>query len=109
MDLARFRDLCLNLPGATESFPFGPETPVYKAANGRVFAITTEPDEPEASFTAKADPEDAEALRGQYASITPGYHMNKRHWITVLLDGSVPDDLLMEIVAESHRLVRPRL
>ena len=109
MDLARFRDLCLNLPGATESFPFGPETPVYKAANGRVFAITTEPDEPEASFTAKADPEDAEALRGQYAGITPGYHMNKRHWITVLLDDTVPDDLVVEIITESHRLVAPRI
>ena len=109
MDPAGLRDLCLNLPGATESFPFGPETPVYKAANGKVFAITTEPDDPAASFTAKADPEDAEALREEYAAITPGYHMNKRHWITVLLDGTVPDDLVVEIVAESHRLVAPRI
>ena len=109
MDIAGFRDVCLNLRGATESFPFGPETPVYKAANGKVFAITTEPDDPDASFTAKADPEDAEALRAQYPAITPGYHMNKRHWVTVLLDGSVPDDLVVEIVTESHRLVSPRI
>jgi predicted DNA-binding protein (MmcQ/YjbR family) len=109
VQLADLRETCLNLPGATESFPFGPETPVYKAANGKVFAITTEPDDPEASFTAKADPEDAEALRAQYPAITPGYHMNKRHWVTVLLDGSVPDDLVVEIVAESHRLVAPRI
>jgi predicted DNA-binding protein (MmcQ/YjbR family) len=109
MDLAGLRDVCLNLPGATESFPFGPETPVYKTANGKVFAITTEPDDPRSSVTAKADPEDSEALREQYEAITPGYHMNKRHWITVLLDGSVPDDLVIEIVAESHRLVAPRL
>jgi predicted DNA-binding protein (MmcQ/YjbR family) len=109
MDTADLRDVCLSLRGATESFPFGPETPVYKAANGKVFAITTEPDDPAGSFTAKADPEDAEALRAQYQAITPGYHMNKRHWVTVLLDGSVPDDLVVEIVAESHRLVSPRL
>ena len=109
MDIAGFRVVCLNLRGATESFPFGPETPVYKAANGKVFAITTEPDDPDASFTAKADPEDAEALRAQYPAITPGYHMNKRHWVTVLLDGSVPDDLVVEIVTESHRLVSPRI
>ena len=109
MNLARLRDVCLNLPGAAESFPFGPETPVYKAANGKEFAITTEPDDPDASFTAKADPEDAEALRAQYPAITPGYHMNKRHWVTVLLDGSVPDDLVVEIVTESHRLVSPRI
>jgi len=109
VNLAGLRDICLNLPGATESFPFGPETPVYKAANGKVFAITTEPDDPVASVTAKADPEDAEAVRAQYPAITPGYHMNKRHWVTVLLDGSVPDDLLAEIVTESHRLVAPRI
>ena len=109
MNLAGLRDICLNLPGAAESFPFGPETPVYKAANGKVFAITTEPDDPVASVTAKVDPEDAEALRAQYPAITPGYHMNKRHWVTVLLDGSVPDDLLVEIVTESHRLVAPRI
>ena len=108
MDLAGLRDVCLNLPGATESFPFGPETPVYKAANGKVFAITTEPD-PRSSVTAKADPEDSEALREQYEAITPGYHMNKRHWITVLLDDTVPDDLVVEIVTESHRLVAPRI
>ena len=102
-----FRDVCLGLRGATESFPFGPETPVYKAANGKVFAIMTEPGDPSPAVTLKADPLDGEALRAQHPSIVPGYHMNKRHWLTVPLD--LDATLLVDLVTESHRLVAPRL
>jgi predicted DNA-binding protein (MmcQ/YjbR family) len=102
-----FRDVCLGLRGATESFPFGPETPVYKAANGKVFAILTEPGHPSPAVTLKAAPEDGEALRADHPEIIPGYHMNKRHWLTVPL--SVADDLLVDLVTESHRLVAPRI
>jgi predicted DNA-binding protein (MmcQ/YjbR family) len=109
MDISELRDICVNLPGATESFPFGPETPVYKAANGKVFAISTEPGAPSPSVTVKCDPDDGIALRADYPEITPGYHMNKRHWISVALDGAVPPDLVGDIVAESHRLVAPKL
>jgi predicted DNA-binding protein (MmcQ/YjbR family) len=108
MDGEEFRDVCLNLPGATETYPFGPETPVYKAANGKVFAITTARGEPSPSVTLKSDPEDGIALREQFSAVIPGYHMNKRHWITVALDGDVPADLLAELATESHRLVAPR-
>ena len=102
-----FRDVCLNLPGATESFPFGPETPVFKAANGKVFAIMSEPGDPSPTVTLKAAPEDGLAVRADHPTITPGYHMNKKHWLTVPLD--VDDQLLVDLVTESHRLVRPRL
>jgi len=102
-----FRDVCLNLPGATESFPFGPETPVYKAANGKVFAIMAEPGHPSPAVTLKAAPEDGLAVRADHPSIIPGYHMNKKHWLTVPLD--VDEGLLVDLVTESHRLVRPRL
>ena len=102
-----FRDVCINLPGATESFPFGPETPVYKAANGKVFAIMTEPGHPSPAVTLKAAPEDGLAVRADHPSIIPGYHMNKKHWLTVPLD--VDERLLVDLVTESHRLVRPRL
>ena len=102
-----FRDVCLGLRGAKESFPFGPETPVYKAANGKVFAIMSEPGDPSPAVTLKAHPDDGEALRAQHPSITPGYHMNKRHWLTVPLN--VADRLLVDLVTESHRLVAPRL
>ena len=81
-----FRDVCLNLPGATESFPFGPETPVFKAANGKVFAIMSEPGDPSPTVTLKAAPEDGLAVRADHPTITPGYHMNKKHWLTVPLD-----------------------
>lgn len=107
MDDLELRDVCLGLRGATESFPFGPETPVYKAANGKVFAIMTEPGDPSPAVTLKAHPLDGEALRAQHPSIIPGYHMNKRHWLTVPLD--VADALLVDLVTESHRLVAPRL
>jgi len=107
MDADEFREVCLNLPGATESFPFGPETPVYKAANGKVFAIMTEPGDPSPAVTLKAAPEDGLAVRAAHPTVTPGYHMNKRHWLTVPLD--VPSALLVDLVTESHRLVRPRL
>ena len=107
MDADGFREVCLNLPGATESFPFGPETPVFKAANGKVFAIMSEPGDPSPTVTLKAAPEDGLAVRAQYPSVTPGYHMNKRHWLMVPLD--VPETLLVDLVTESYRLVRPRL
>jgi predicted DNA-binding protein (MmcQ/YjbR family) len=107
MDAEEFREVCLNLPGASETFPFGPETPVYKAANGKVFAIMTEPGDPSPAVTLKCDPLDGIALRDAHPSITPGYHMNKRHWLTVPLD--LPAQLLVDLVTESHRLVRPRL
>jgi len=102
-----FREICLGLRGATESFPFGPETPVYKAANGKVFAIVSEPGDPSPAVTLKAHPHDGEALRQQHPTIIPGYHMNKRHWLTVPLD--LADRLLVDLVTESHRLVAPRL
>ena len=107
MDEQSFREVCLNLAGATESFPFGPETPVYKAANGKVFAIMTEPGDPSPNVTLKAAPEDGLAVRSEHPTITPGYHMNKKHWLTVPLD--VDEQLLVDLVTESHRLVRPRL
>jgi len=107
MDADEFREVCLNLPGAGESFPFGPETPVYKAANGKVFAIMTEPGDPSPAVTLKAAPEDGLAVRAKHPTVTPGYHMNKKHWLTVPLD--LPETLLVDLVTESHRLVRPRL
>ena len=109
MNLNDFRHVCLNLPGSTESYPFGPETPVFKAANGKVFAILSPLDAPSPAVTLKCDPEDGLALRSEFASIIPGYHMNKRHWLTVPLRGGVPDDLLVDLVTESHRLVKPRV
>ena len=102
MDIVTFRDYCLQLPGTTEDFPFDEQTLVFKV-KGKMFALTNV--DHFASFNAKATPEDCIALREQYSSITPGYHMNKKHWNTITLDGSVPDAVMTTLLKNSYDLV----
>lgn len=92
----------LGLPEVTEEEPFEPGVPVYKVA-GKVFAIY-QPGPP-ARITLKCDPEWALHLRAEYTGIVPGYHVNKRLWNTVSLDGSVPDDVLTDLVRHSYEQV----
>jgi predicted DNA-binding protein (MmcQ/YjbR family) len=108
MTPAQLRDFCLSLEQATETFPFGEETSVFKTSgNGKIFALSALTD---ASLTValKVDPEDSIALRAEFPQITPGYHLNKKHWITINLSGGVPDDLVEDLLRGSHDLVRPR-
>ena len=100
---SELRALCLSLPGAFEDFPFRPEVSVFKAG-GKMFALSTLADEP-LKVSVKCDPVLGEQLRGTYPSITPGYHLNKRHWLTITIDGSVPDELVADLVEGSHELV----
>ena len=97
------KEICLSLPDAREEFPFRPSLSVFKAG-GRIFAISDLDAEPP-SVSVKCDPDLGAQLRHSYASIVPGYHLDKRHWLTVTLDGSVPDDLVAELVRGSHELV----
>lgn len=102
-------EFCLSLPQAVETFPFGEETSVFKTGgNGKIFALSSLGGEPLA-VSLKCDPEESEALRAEFPQITPGYHLNKRHWITVVLDGDVPDDLVEQLIRGSHALVRPKI
>jgi predicted DNA-binding protein (MmcQ/YjbR family) len=104
--LAQF---CLSLPQATETFPFGEETSVFKTSgNDKIFALSSLDAEP-LSVSLKVDPQDSIALREEYAQITPGYHLNKKHWITIDLSGGVPDDLVESLIRGSHALVRPKV
>jgi len=103
MDLVDFCALCLSLPEVEETTPFGPETLVYKVG-GKIFALAT-PDEFPSRVNLKCDPDRAVALRDQYEGIIPGFHMNKRHWNTVTLDGSLPARLVRELVQHSYDLV----
>ncbi len=103
MDLPDAIEYCLSRPGAEETTPFGPDALVYKVG-GKMFALTM-PDDFPARINLKCDPERAVLLREEYESITPGYHMNKRHWNTVTLDGSVPSSLVRELIDLSHELV----
>jgi predicted DNA-binding protein (MmcQ/YjbR family) len=99
---ARVASWCLSLPGAAEDYPFGDEVAVFKAA-GKMFALLLDSDP--AKLTLKCDPNRAVALRERYRAIVPGYHSNKRHWNTIDLDGSVPEDELFELVDHSYELV----
>ena len=90
-------------PGARRDMPFGPDALVYKVLN-KMFALVAWQADP-LSISLKADPIDAVILRKQYQAIKPGYHMNKKHWNTVTLDGSVLDDELILMIDESYTLV----
>ena len=103
MELPDVIDHCLKLPGAEETQPFGPEALVYKVC-GKMFAVTSPEDFP-ASINLKCDPERAIELRDEYKGIKPGWHMNKKHWNTVVLDGTVPPKLVRELVEHSYQLV----
>lgn len=100
MDL---RELCLGFAGAEETYPFSPEATVFKV-RGKIFAIAHLGGEPP-SISLKCEPGLALQLRAEHPAITPGYHLNKRHWLTVTCGGAAPDELVRELVAGSHDLV----
>jgi predicted DNA-binding protein (MmcQ/YjbR family) len=98
---------CLAYRGAVEDYPFGDEVVVFKVG-GRMFALVSLLGDP-GSVHLKCDPDLARELRDRYAAVIPGYHLNKRHWNTVELDGSVDDDELRDMVTHSYELVVQRL
>ena len=103
MKPSELRDRCLSLPGSEETFPFGPENSVFKVA-GKVFAISRF-DETPLRISLKCDPTLAEQLRAAHAAVIPGYHLNKRHWNTVIIDGSLPDRMIADMIEDSYDLV----
>jgi predicted DNA-binding protein (MmcQ/YjbR family) len=103
MHIESLREYCLSKPGAEESFPFGPDTLVFKV-KGKIFLLTGL-DEETLSFNVKCDPAKAIELRETYPAVQPGYHMNKKHWNTIIVDGSVPDRELKEWLDHSYELV----
>lgn len=106
MTLEAFRAHCMKKPGFSEDFPFGPDYLVFRVGS-KIFALL-DADTFE-SVNLKCDPERALELRERYEGIVPGYHMNKRHWNTVVSDGSVPGKLLLELADHSYDLVRASL
>ena len=103
IDTTTIRRHCRQLPGAVEDFPFGPEVLTCKVG-GRIFALLFLESRP-LEINLKCEPLHAEQLRQYYPAIRPGYHMNKRHWNTVRLDGSIPPEVFFSMLDDSYRLV----
>lgn len=103
MTFEEIRGYCLALNGTTEDFPFGEETLVFRVG-GKIYALTGVYGIP-LTINLKCDPEKAVDLRERYDAISPGYHMNKKHWNTVTIDGSLNNELVKELIHHSYDLV----
>src|SRR5919112_3732996 len=103
MDATQLRRWCIGRPGAIEDFPFGPEHSVFKVA-GKMFALSAL-DRTPLEVSLKCEPPLAVELRNTYSAIRPGYHLNKRHWNTVTLDGSLADAFVCDLIEDSYDLV----
>jgi predicted DNA-binding protein (MmcQ/YjbR family) len=102
MNIETLREYCISKRGADESFPFGEDTLVFKVT-GKIFALVNL--DGDLSINLKCDPAFAIELRERYSSVTAGYHMNKKHWNTILLDGSVPDKEICSWIDHSYQLI----
>lgn len=105
MDIMSIREYCLAKPGVEETLPFGPDTLVFKV-NGKIFLLAGLDNVP-LSMNLKCDPDKAIELREKYDAVKPGYHMNKKHWNTIVIDGSIPSRELLEWIDWSYDLVNP--
>lgn len=103
MNIEELRDYTLSLKDVTESFPFGEDTLVFKT-NDKIFLLVALSSTP-LQFNVKCNPEYAIELREQYPCILPGYHMNKKHWNTIIIDGSLSTAQLKQFINDSHLLV----
>jgi predicted DNA-binding protein (MmcQ/YjbR family) len=101
--LDHVREYCLDKPHVTEEFPFGPEVMVFKLA-GRIYALISWEKDP-LWLSLKCDPDRALLLRGDHESIIPGYHLNKKLWNTLILDDTLDDDLVHDLVDHSYDLI----
>lgn len=106
MNIENVRLYCLDKKGVTEGFPFDDTTLVFKVMN-KMFALLNLKNDH--SINLKCDPESAIILRGRYASVLPGYHMNKEHWNTVMLDETIPDRLIKQWIDDSYELIVEKL
>ncbi len=107
MTAEELRDHCLSFLGTEETFPFGPENSVFKVAD-KIFALSRLADYP-LRVSLKCEPALAEQLRQAHAAVIPGYHLNRRHWNTVIIDGSLPAEMIGDMVEDSYDLVVSQL
>ena len=103
MNVEEIREYCIVKPGVTESLPFNDTALVFKVA-GKMFALLDLSDD-RRGITLKCDPAMAIELREKYSAVTPAWHFNKKHWNTILVDGSVPDKKILSWIDHSYNLV----
>ncbi len=103
MNTETLREYCLSKKAVTEGFPFGEDTLVFKVKD-KIFLLVSLSSNP-LQFNAKCEPEKAIELREQYDAVQPGYHMNKKHWNTVIIDGSISAALIKEMIDDSYNLI----
>jgi len=103
MNAEKFREYCVAKPGTAEDSPFGPEHIVFKVG-GKMFALLAFEEVPPTA-NLKCDPDLALELRDRYEQVRPGYHMNKKHWNTVEMDGAIPERELLKMIDHSYELV----
>jgi predicted DNA-binding protein (MmcQ/YjbR family) len=103
MNIEQIREYCLKKKGVTEEFPFDEETLVFKVM-GKIFILVSLDSIP-LQVNLKCDPEKAIEFREEHEAVQPGYHMNKKHWNTVILDGSIPNRKILEWIDHSYDLV----
>ena len=106
MNIESLREYCIAKTGSTESFPFGEDTLVFKV-NKKIFALVNL--DGDLTINLKCDPAYAIELRERHPSVTPGYHMNKKHWNTIYLDGTVPDKEVFSWIDHSYDLIAGKL
>ncbi|MCF6361623.1 MAG: MmcQ/YjbR family DNA-binding protein [Cyclobacteriaceae bacterium] len=106
MNIEEYRNYCLKKPGVTEEFPFNETALVFKVM-GKMFALINV--EKFEIISLKCDPEKGAELREQYSGINYAYHFNKKHWIGVATDGSVPEQLMYDLINHSYELVVNKL
>ena len=105
MDIEQVREFCLSLQGTTESFPFDESTLVFKVMN-KMYCLESLDSR---SINLKAEPEDVIKLIEEYSAIIPGYHMNKKHWVTVRLEEFSDNELLKQLITDSYSLIVKKL
>ncbi|MBS1578459.1 MAG: MmcQ/YjbR family DNA-binding protein [Bacteroidetes bacterium] len=106
MDIEQIRQYALNKNNVEETLPFGPDTLVFKT-NGKIFLLLSLDEEP-LRFNVKCNPDYAIELREKYTSVIPGYHMNKKHWNTIIINGELPTKLILSFIDDSYNLVNPK-
>ena len=104
MHIETIREYCLSKPGAEETLPFGPDVIVFKVNNKAFLLLPL--DAEDLRFNVKCDPELALELREQFTCVLPGYHMNKKHWNTIVVDGTVASKQIKEWIDHSYKLVK---